>query len=244
VFTRKNLGAWLMIIAALLWVCYAKANWMPDRYKEGSNFIIRKLCPYPTQPPDPNLVTIQKLTYERDTLAYQLEQENTAKISMTKQVSAINTFLVGQLKKKGIVYYRAAHSQETQVSPMLLVAMSLQEVGRGCNSPLLKRTGNVCGMNWTSDSQYDKYGRYVDYSRKGGIDASIWDMAYRVSKYYIANGRCTIASIAQIYAPIDDPDNGKHGMNNNEWAGNVTKYYNAILNEAKNKTMAMGGNNK
>jgi hypothetical protein len=224
----------IIIVALFFLTGMAQVAFMPHEH-DGRNIATELFSPPPTPTPDPDKVEIEKLTIQRDTLTYQLEQENQAKISMNTYISAINKFLCNNLNKKGNVYYKAANSQEPQVSPVLLVAISLQEVGQGCNSPLIKRTGNVCGMNWTNDSQYGRYGRYVDYSNKGGVDASIWDMAHRISKYYIASGRCTISQIGAMYAPIDDRQNGMYGMNNNEWSANVTKYYNMILNEAKDK---------
>ena len=196
--------------------------------------------PEPTPIPDPQKELIEKLTIERNTLSYQLEQENLSKISMNNQICIINKRLKGKLANKGHVYYKASRSQHPEVSTFLMVAITLRELGEGCNSIAIKTAYNVGGLSWSEKCGYPKdkvSGWYRDYTNRGGVDGSIWDMAGILSTYYIKAGKTTIADIGKKYAPPSDVRNGMYGMNNDEWPESVTTYYNTMINEAKK----MGG---
>lgn len=123
--TLKDITVVVATIAVLFLAGIIQVCCMPQEHND-KNLFTEVFSPPPTPTPDPDKVQIEKLTLERDTLTYQLEQESLAKISMNTYISAINKFLSNNLNKKGNVYYKAAHSQEPNVSPVLLAAISLQ----------------------------------------------------------------------------------------------------------------------
>ena len=146
-----------------------------------------------------------------------------------KAVQVFDSYFKGTvLEGHGVDVMLSAKSQEPKVSASLMVAIILLECGRELKSSNLLNNNNVSGMNYTIDSQYKKNGWYVNYP---SIEASIEDLAYRLSKYYIKEGRTTIESIGEKYAPVSDPRNHQHGMNNNKWVHNVTMYYNEIISK-------------
>ena len=146
-------------------------------------------------------------------------------------IQKINLFLTGKMTNKGEVIYIACKSQSPQVNAKLLTAIIILESGKDFNSHNVIHNNNVSGMNWSSNSKYPRNGWYVQYP---DVDASIYDLAERLSKYYIAQGLTTIELIGQKYAPLDDPREGMYGMSNKHWVANVTRIYNQINNKGVN----------
>lgn len=149
----------------------------------------------------------------------------------SRVVQSINKFLKNKLSGKGEVIYRFSKQREPVVNPVLVTAIIIHELGEDCNSPLIQKTDNVAGINWTPDSPYSRSGRYNDYRKHGGIDESILHLTKILSRYYIAQGYNSIDTIQQKYAPLNDKENGKYGMSNDVWKNNVTQIYKQIMKE-------------
>ena len=108
-----------------------------------------------------------------------------------------------------------------------------------------RTNNNICGMNVRSaTSSTERYnlkwdGNRVDYERSGryakypSIAESLRDMVYWLRVRYIMNGLDTIAKIHLVYAPLDDPEEGMHGMDNFNWANHVTTFYNQLALRAE-----------
>jgi hypothetical protein len=109
---------------------------------------------------------------------------------------------------------------------MLMASIAMHET-QG-NSKVLRECNNVGGINWDGDKKVKRKGRYRVYDN---IDDGINHLAYVLSEYYIKKGRTSIEKIGAIYCPLNDPDNGKWGMDNAVWIPNVTKLYQSILKE-------------
>ena len=160
-----------------------------------------------------------------------LEQERKlSQFSKSQVVKAINNNLKGKMKNKGNTIYMAAKSQEPELSAILLTAIMIHECGANFDSYNVRVNNNISGMNWSADSKYRKNGWYVQYDN---VDQSIWDMAERLSKYYIGRGLVTIEQIGAKYAPVSDPRNGMYGMDNGTWPVNVSRIYNQIVSEVQ-----------
>jgi hypothetical protein len=210
-----------------------------DGYVDKNDNILTKILTTPPEPTNPLVLQVQSLSEQigqietayHNTLTEieRLEQERKLSQATRQQItSAINKFLNGKMKNKGNTIYMAAKSQQPELSATLLTAIILLESGSGFDSYNVRVNNNVSGMNWTSDSRYRRNGWYVQYDN---VDQSIWDMAERLSKYYIAQGLTTIEQIGAKYAPLSDPREGMYGMSNAKWVFNVTRIYNQVLME-------------
>lgn len=176
---------------------------------------------------------IQKVT-ENESLKFEVGQLKTPAVSRGEYeylkpvvITSINKYLNGLLKDKGEVYYTSGKSKH--VNPMLMAAISIHETANG-TSVVLKKYNNVAGINWTGDKTIKHQGRYTVFK---DIDDSINNLAYILDNHYIRQNRISIEAIGAKFCPIDDPDNGKWGMENSTWIPNVTKIYTKILEEVK-----------
>lgn len=145
-----------------------------------------------------------------------------------KVINAINSELNGLLEGKGQVFYEAGKLEN--INPMLMAAIAKHEtrVNGICNSNVLREANNVAGINHTKP--FEKYGRYNKYP---SIDKSIFDMAEKLKYFYINEGRADITSIGAKWAPMNDYQQGKLGMDNSIWAREVTEIYNKILKKSE-----------
>ena len=210
-----------------------------DSYINNNDNVLTRLLTTQPEPINPLVLEVQALSEQigeietayHNTLTEieRLEQERKLSQATRQQVtSAINKFLNGKMTNKGNTIYMAAKSQQPELSATLLTAIILLESGANFDSYNVRVNNNVSGMNWTKDSKYRKNGWYVQYDN---VDQSIWDMAERLSKYYIGQGLVTIEQIGAKYAPVDDPREGMYGMSNKHWVGNVSRIYNNIIAE-------------
>ena len=165
----------------------------------------------------------------------QKPKQDSKELEKLKVVSAINKYLAGGLlANKGEVYYDAG--KKNKVNSMLMASISWHETatesGKGAwvpgTSKVLRELNNVAGINRRTGFPFK--GRYTWY--KGGINESIYDMAVLLKTVYIDAGKGDIQSIGQVWAPLDDYENGKYGMENAGWAGSVLEKYSKILEEA------------
>jgi hypothetical protein len=145
----------------------------------------------------------------------------------SKVIAAIDNKLGGILAGKGSVYYDAGKGRN--VNPMLMAAISVHETANG-TSKVLRECNNVAGINWTGSKGIPHKGRYRVFK---SVDDSIYNLAYILDNHYIRSGRVSIEAIGLKFAPLDDKDNGKFGMDNNCWVPMVTKYYVQILDEVR-----------
>ena len=223
-----------LFLMALVAILVAKDSYINNNY----NFLTKILTTQP-EPTNPLVLEVQALSEQigeietayHNTLTEieRLEQEQKLSQATRKQVtSAINKFLNNKMTNKGNTIYMAAKSQEPEVSATLLTAIILLESGSNFDSYNVRVNNNVSGMNWTKDSKYRKNGWYVQYDN---VDQSIWDMAERLSRFYIGQGLTTIEAIGSKYAPVNDPREGMYGMSNKHWVGNVSRIYNNIVSE-------------
>jgi hypothetical protein len=223
-----------LFLIALVAILAAKDSYINN----NDNFITQILTTQP-EPTNPLVLEVQALSeqiaeietayFETLTEIERLEQERKVRQATRQEItSAINKFLKGKMTNKGNAIYMAAKSQEPEISATLLTAIILLESGSNFDSYNVRVNNNVSGMNWTKDSRYRRNGWYVQYDN---VDQSIWDMAERLSKYYIAQGLTTIEQIGAKYAPLSDPREGMYGMSNAKWVPNVTRIYNQIMAE-------------
>jgi hypothetical protein len=233
--------AFFVIIALFVKLAYIGNEITPE-----SNWIQRQLLGATEEYKSPLELEVQALT---DTISQQetekailndavgqklseierLEQEKRlASATKSQVVTAINKSLRGKMAGKGNSIFMAAKSQEPELSAILLTAIMIHECGHNFDSYNVRVNNNISGMNWTADSRYRKNGWYVQYDN---LEQSIWDMAERLSKNYIALGLVTIEQIGAKYAPVSDPRNGMYGMDNRIWPVNVSAIYNRIVAE-------------
>lgn len=194
-----------------------------------------------TPTPNPLMEESKKLREENNRLRELVSRgevdRRTAEIDKNKIINAINKYLSGGLlENKGSVYYDAG--LQKKVSPILMAAISIHETSaddkdgnwRPGNSKVLRTCSNVAGINWDGDKDIAHNGRYRVFKN---IDESIYNLAYIIRHYYIDQGRNDISSIGAKYAPLDDYENGKYGMDNNCWVDRVTTLYEKISADAK-----------
>jgi hypothetical protein len=227
------------LIATLFLIALVAILAAKDNYISNHDNSVTKILTTPPEQVNPLVLEVQALTYEKQewqqayhntlTEIEQLKQERKLSEATRQQVTtAINKFLSGKMKNKGNTIYMAAKSQNPEVSATLMAAIIMLECGSNFDSYNVRVNNNVSGMNWTSDSRYRRNGWYVQYDN---VDQSIWDMAERLNKYYIAQGLTTIEQIGAKYAPVNDPREGMYGMSNAKWVPNVTRIYNQIMAE-------------
>jgi hypothetical protein len=227
------------LIATLFLIVLVAILAAKDNYISNHDNLLTKILTTPPEPTNPLVLEVQSLSEQVSEIetAYhntlteieRLEQERRLSQATRQEItSAINKFLNGKMKNKGNTIYMAAKSQQPELSATLLTAIILLESGANFDSYNVRVNNNVSGMNWTSDSRYRRNGWYVQYDN---VDQSIWDMAERLSKYYIAQGLTTIEQIGAKYAPVNDPREGMYGMSNAKWVPNVTRIYNQIMVE-------------
>lgn len=141
-----------------------------------------------------------------------LERENLRKETI---IRVMDNNLKGLLKGKSQVIYEA--STTNGYPPYLQCAIIIHETGNG-TSKALKQKNNVGGIFQGSHLKWYE-----------SIDASIWDMAWRIKKYYVDEGRTTIESFGAKYCPVG-AKNDPTGINK-YWVPSVNKYYIKMLNE-------------
>ena len=180
-----------------------------------------------------NPVIVSITTISSITTVSSIEEE---KFDEEKVIKAIDKYLGGLLKNKGIVFYKSGKKHHS--NPMMLAAISIHETNngnpwqyiKGKKLPsLLVTCNNVCGMN--KRTGFESKGRYAKYN---SIDQSIDDMAYWTKFYYIDILKLnSIDKIAKVYAPLNDYQNNTMGMSNESWPGSVTEKYKKILDDSK-----------
>lgn len=159
----------------------------------------------------------------------------------SKTITALNKRLEGKLKGMGEVFYTAG--ERHGVNSKVLAAICMHETtekGISGNSDLIRNWNNVAGINWEATTlvkQQDGTFKHITnpYKKAGWYNAypsvadSINDMAQRLRWFYIDEGRTTIDAIGSKWAPLSDPRNGKHGMDNSSWPKSVTTIYNQLV---------------
>lgn len=131
-------------------------------------------------------------------------------------IKAINNNIGGKLKGKGEVIYKA--SVTNKFPPFLQAAIIIHETGAGTSKAVRDRN-NVGGIFKGSSLKY-----------YNSVDDSIYDMATRIKKYYIDEGKTTLESFGAKYCPIgasNDPT-----QLNKHWIPSVHKNYIKLLNES------------
>ena len=110
----------------------------------------------------------------------------------------------------------AAAATKHGLDPLLLMAISMHETGRG-TSDMMQSKNNPGGL---FDSKTDQYMSFA--SPEAGIEA----MAKNLKGNYIDQGLTTIAQIQQKYAPVGAANDPKG--QNKEWVAGVTGFYNQL----------------
>jgi len=163
----------------------------------------------------------------------------TPKYTKEGVIKAINKHLDGgRLTRSGHLFYKAY--EDHGVSAMLMASIAYFEsrvyIHNRWVAGLSKNTfriNNFNGMNRRTG--FKSSGRYTDYD---SIEQAIDDMGYWLRYCYLDGNnakkkKCkSIYDIAEIYCPVDDPDNGKFGMQNEMWPEVVENKFNAIQKDA------------
>lgn len=131
-------------------------------------------------------------------------------------IAVLNNNLGGKLKGKGQVIYEA--STANKYPAYLQASIIIHETGNGTSQAVRERN-NVGGIFEGNKLKYYK-----------SVDDSIWDMASRIKKYYIDEGKTSIEAFGAKYCPIGNNDDGT----NKHWIPTVSKYYIKMLNESGN----------
>lgn len=170
----------------------------------------------------------------------QNEKENKELTNQIKTIEVFNKYLKGGLlEDKGEIFYDAAIKQNVNPKvlnfPVLLTSISIHETRTEIEgtwiagtSDTLKKYNNIAGINWPIEDRTYHEDRYMIFN---SINDSIYDLAERLKRYYIDEGKVTIKQIAKKYAPINDKDNGKNGVQNESWEPSVTKIYKNMLKD-------------
>lgn len=123
-----------------------------------------------------------------------------------KETSKYDTFLKGKLAGHGADFEAAA--QKWNISPRILVTISIWETGNG-RSHVAKAYSNIGGLM--------KRGKLIRFS---SVKESIDYMAKNLSLNYYKQGRRTLAQIKGKYAP--------GGGRNSGWLVGTTKIYKTL----------------
>lgn len=224
----KNLAIIILVIILLFAVMIFQHS-LPD---ESETLAVRFLTsgrePLPTEDPKDTIINhLQKENHEfKMQLVSRGDIERKEQLKKDKIIKAINKNLTGNL---GEFFYLAG--KEYDVNPMMLSAIAKWETAN-LTSDLAKNHHNFGGINWSERwiGKYKRYGRYVSYP---DMQTGIYEFARLIKEIYIDDGHDSLDKIQKKYAPLNDKDNGKYGMDNNAWLPNVEAIYIKILNDAK-----------
>lgn len=165
---------------------------------------------------------------------YNVEQENTI------SGSELDKHLKGNLKGLGQNFVKSG--EEHDIDPVFLAALAAQETGWGDSDLSTSPWNNIGGITCMPDIYADIFGE--EYPNPGceelvnggtnwqkflSIEDSIHFKAIYLKKYYVENGKGTIAEIQSVYAP-SQAANDATGLNNH-WVKNIVSIMNDVKEE-------------